>query len=112
MSGVCPGGSSHTVWRLREYWESLSKDAAAHGRLAPPEVPEMEYRLSVGLGLAGLLAIFLGGAAIAMGLLLVLAGFGATWVKRQQIEAAEEARAAWEHSWYCVTCPQRFGKAA
>jgi len=90
----------------------LSPDAPDASKHAPPEVPEAEYRLSLGLGVAGLVLMLLGGTNIVLGVLLMLGGFGAAWVKRQQIEDAKAAKAAWDQSWYCVTCPQRFGKAA
>lgn len=108
MSGVCPNGPTHQVYRLQEYWKGRSKDSEAFKRLGPPTVPEARYGVAAMLGGGGLLVMLAGGAGILLGLLLVIIGICLGVVGHQRVQDALAAKAAWEVDFYCVTCPNRF----
>jgi hypothetical protein len=112
LDGVCPNGHTHMVWRTKEYWEQMSPDAPARGRLAPPAVPAFDRRTPMWLGVVGILLMLLGGTGIVLGAVAVLAAFGAAYVLRHRVEDAQAALARWEASYYCVTCPRQFVKVA
>lgn len=108
MSGVCPNGSTHQVWRLAEYWGSRPKESLAYKKHAPPEVPELRYGAAAVMAGLGLLLMFTGGRGIVLGLLIVAGAVGVVLFNRQKVEDALAAKAAWEADYYCVTCPKQF----
>jgi hypothetical protein len=105
---VCPNGTTHQVYRLKEYWEGRSQDSVAHKRLGPPQMPDVRYGAAAVIAGLGVLLMLTGGAGILLGVLIVAAAVGLVVFNRQKVQDAIAAMAAWEVDYYCVTCPERF----
>lgn len=108
---VCPQcGEAGQVLRLREFWRSLPQDAELKQDLAQPGEYPARWLIPLGLLVLGVWVLVQGDV---LGLLLAAAGAGAGWWMWRRTAAADEARAAWERSMYCRTCPALFdlGKA-
>jgi len=112
MSGVCPNGPTHQVYRLKAYWEGRAKDSEAYKRLGPPAIPEFRYGAAAMMAGLGVLLTLTGGSGIFLGLLIVAGAVGVVLFNRQKVQDALAAKAAWEVDFYCVTCPERFSPKA
>ncbi|MDT0306099.1 hypothetical protein RM780_03865 [Streptomyces sp. DSM 44917] len=92
------------MWTKRRLLESLPKEAATRGIVAPPEVPEAQYWIPALIGATGVVLCLQGGASILLGLVAIMVGIGLAIRVRYRVEEAREALAAWERSRYCVAC--------
>lgn len=104
---ACPGCKSDAqVVRLAEFWRSLPQDAELKRSLAQPPVYAARWLLPAALLAVGVL--FAVNDAVALGVVLLLAGVAAGGWMFHQHELAEAERQRWARMLYCRRCPSQF----